>query len=732
MTDAHVGQRLPRIDAAAKVRGAADFPGDLSMPGMLHLKVLFAGRPHSRIVEIDAFAARTLPGVAAVLTAEDVPNNIYGISEYDQPVLCREVVRHVGERVALVIAESEEIAARARELIRVVYHDMPVVDTVDRALAPNAPVLHPQKGSNVMTTFRVAKGDVQAGFAAADVIVEATYEMGAQEHVYLQPDAGLAWVDEDGNVVVKTAGQWAHDDQRQIANCLDLPEDRVRVIYTYTGGAFGGREDVTVQIILALAAYHVRRPVKVVWSREETTIGHHKRHPMRIRHRWGATADGRITAQETEILADAGAYASTSEYVVASTVLVSTGPYEVANALVTAQPVYTNNLPSGAFRGFGTAQAVVAAAVHMARLADVLGMDPVEVRMRNALTEGAVTHTMAELPSGVSAVQTLEAAARRAGWQLADGEWRRPERKSEVRPGVRRGLGIVSGWKNVGYTLGYPEQSTATVELHGEAEVESAVVRLAAAEVGQGIHTAITQMAVEALGLPPDRLTLIFTDTHATESAGSVSASRMAFMAGNALIGAANAARQVWRAEERPAVATYTYRPPATTPFDPETGRASGAFAFAYLAEAAEIEVDTGTGQIRVTRMITACDVGRAINPQIVEGQLEGGTVQGIGWATTENWVSRGGQVLTPNLSTYLIPTIMDVPAEMEPLILEEHLPLGPWGATGVGELPLLGAPPAIVAAVHDATGVWIDAIPLTPERVLDALERTHEMEQPA
>lgn len=725
MSEKHVGQSIPRVDAVAKVTGEAEFPGDLSMPSMAHLKVLFARRPHARLRRIDTSRAKAVPGVLAVLTSKDVPINSFGIGEYDQPVLCDDVVRYVSDRVALVVAETEKIAAKARERINVEYEDLPVVDSPDAALLPDAPLVHVEKGSNVLASFRIRKGDVEAGFAQSEVIVDETYELGGQEHAYLQPDAGLAWVEEDGSVVVKTSGQWAHDDRRQIAHALDLPEDRVRVIYTYVGGAFGGREDISVQIFLALAALKVGRPVKTIWSREETTIGHHKRHPMRIRHRWGVASDGQLIAQKTEILADAGAYASTSAYVVASTVLLSTGPYEVPNLCVDAQAVYTNNVVTGACRGFGVPQAVFAAEAHMARLADALGMDPVELRMRNILREGSLTGTMVPVPPGLSTRETLEATALEMGWKKVSGEWRRPEViEREVRPGVARGVGIAAGWKNVGYTLGYPEQAAATVELHGEIEVEQAVVRLAASEIGQGTHTTIAQMAAEALGLPLERINFIFSDTAETESAGSTSASRMAFMAGNVLRGAAESATEAWRNGNRPAVATYIYKSPETDGFDPDTGRCKGAFAFAYLAQGVEVEVNLETGQIQVTRIVAAHNVGKAINPSVVEGQIEGGAIQAMGWATMEDFIMHEGQVLTSDLATYLIPTSVDVPPQFDSLILELPQPLGPWGATGVGEMTFLSIAPAIYEAVHDATGVWYQGIPLTPEKVLAGLRQ--------
>jgi CO/xanthine dehydrogenase Mo-binding subunit len=717
-----VGRSLPRVDALAKVRGAAEFPGDLSMPEMLHMKVLFSGRPHALIRHIETAKALASPGVVAVLTARDVPVNNYGISESDQPVLCDRVVRFEGDRVALIIAEDEKAADMGRSLVEVEYQDLPVVESVEKALADGAELVHDEKGSNLLALFRVRKGDVEAGLAGADVVLEGVYEIGGQEHAYMQPDAGLAYLDDDGNLVVKTAGQWAHDDRRQIARSLDLPEERVRVIYAYVGGAFGGREDVSVQILVALGALKTRRPVKLVWNRYETTIGHHKRHPMTIRNKWGAMRDGRIVAQEIDILADAGAYASTSAYVVNSTVLVCTGPYDVPNVKVDARAVYTNNPPSGAFRGFGVPQGVLAAETQMARLAEKLGMDPVEIRLHNFLSAGSVTHLMSEMPAGLSARETLKAAAGAIGWWNSSGRWTRPRVERQPMPKIMRGIGIAAGWKNVGYTFGYPEQATTLIELHGAADIERAVVRLPAAEVGQGIHTTIAQMASEALGVSPERIEVIYTDTSQTPSAGSVSASRMAYMAGNALRDAGRAALEAWHNEQRPAIASRTFKPPATEAMDPVTGRANGVFAFAYLAQAVEVEVDSSTGQVRVTRIVSAHDVGRAINPQIVEGQIQGGAIQALGWATMEDFIVQHGLVATPTFSTYLIPTVLDVPPDFESLVLEEPLPSGPWGATGVGEMSFLAIAPAILDAVHDATGIWFNRVPLTPERVLAGL----------
>jgi len=722
MAEKFIGQSLPRVDAYAKVTGRAGYPSDFFMDGMVYMKMLFAGRPHARIVTIDTDRARAVPGVLAVLTAGDVPVNSYGMANSDQPVLCQDVVRFAGDRVALVVAETVEIAEFARDLIYVEYEDLPLVDSPEAALAPGAPAIHPGKADNILASFRVRKGDVASGFAAAEVIVEQTYHLGAQEHAYLQPDAGLAWLDADGRLVVLSAGQWPHDDRRQIARSLDLPEEQVRVRYAAIGGAFGGREDLTVQIPLALAAYKLGRPVKTTWDRQETTIGHPKRHPMRIRHKWGATRDGRLLAQETDILADAGAYASSSDYVVATTVLLSTGPYEVPNVSIDAKAVYTNNVIGGAFRGFGAPQATFAAEAQMARLADVLQIDPIELRLRNFLKEESLTGTMSALPQGVRAIKTLEAAARRLGWEREPGLWQRPKLEQTKKSGCARGVGIASGWKTVGFTLGWPDEATATIELHGGATIERVMVRLPIAEMGQGAHTVIRQMSAEALGLPLDLIELGPVDTAEAEPAGAAAASRSVLMAGNALIGAAEAALARWLDEERPAVGTYTYHAPPTEDLDPVTGHGTGAYALAYLALGVEVEVDLESGHIFVRRLISAHDVGKAINPQLVEGQIEGGAIQGLGWATMENFVSRQGHVLTPNFTTYLIPTVLDIPPEIESIILEEQMGIGPWGATGIGEMSLLAVAPAILDAIHDATGVWLNQVPLTPERLFWSL----------
>ena len=739
-----IGQSVQRVDAFSKVTGQALYPGDISRPNMAYMKILFANRPHAIIQSIDTTAAEALPGVLAVLTAKDVPVNEYGLIMPDQPVLCgpgsskpyAERVRFVGDQVALVIAETEEIAAQARELIQVIYEDLPVVTDPIQARQPEAELLHPDRDSNIFCHYRIRKGDVDSAFAQADVIVEGEYHTPAQEHAYLQPEAGVSYFDAEGRVTVEVAGQWTHEDQEQIAHALALPLEQVRVIYPAIGGAFGGREDMSVQIVLALAALRLHergidRPVKIIWSREESIIGHHKRHPYILKTRWGASKTGKLIAAEVEVIADGGAYAYTSTKVLGNATLMCTGPYEIPNVKVDAYAVYTNNIPGGAFRGFGGPQGAFSAEMQMNRLAEKLGLDPVQTRLMNVLREGSLLSVGTPLPKGVSLPQVVAECARTSGFQeQPDSSWERPVANSGLfdptptQPHLKRGIGFACALKNVGFSYGAPENCWAIIELYGTSEIEKVVLKHAGAEVGQGSHTVFCQMAADGVGVPLDKVTLVAADTAFTLNSGSVSASRMTFMAGNAIRGAASLALERWKAEDRPAQGIFQYRPPATTPLDPETGKSEPNFAYGYVAQAVLVEVDTETGHVRLVDVVSTNDVGKAINPQLVQGQIEGGVVQAAGYAVLENFVQKGGYVQTQHLSTYLIPTVLDVPERVHSQILEYSDPRGPWGARGMAEMPFLPLAPAVVSAVHDATGVWIYEFPLTPERILHALGR--------
>jgi CO/xanthine dehydrogenase Mo-binding subunit len=714
-----IGTPVARPDARAKVTGAARYPADLVRADMLHCKAVFALRPHATIDRIDTSRALAVPGVVAVLTASDVPYNRYGLIDADQEVLCSERVRYAGDRVALVIANDPDTASRAAKLVEVAYTDLPFVGDALRALEPDAPLVHPLHGTNVLLHQKVRKGDAEGAFAEADIVLSGTFTTSWQEHAYLQPDAGIAYY-EGETLVVETAGQWLHEDRRQIAAMLQLDEAAVAIRYAKIGGAFGGREDLSVQALLALATWKTKRPTAIVWSREESIVGHHKRHPFHITTKWGAKRDGTIVAVETRTVADGGAYASTSVEVLKCATIFAQGPYRVPNVSTDGIVVYTNNVPSGAFRGFGSPQAHWAAESMIARIAHALEIDPADVRRKNLYREGDTEATGNVLPAGVSAVAVLDRCVEEARARFT------PRAERDPHGTLRRGTGIASGIKNVGYSFGFPEQSTAAVELIAGSQIERAVVRIGAADVGQGVHLILRQIVAETLALPLEAVALVSDDSAHAPNAGSASASRLTFMAGRAVHDAALAARDAWERGERPE-ATVQYRPPATTPLDLETGAGTPNYCYGYAAQAVEVEVDVTTGVTRVLKIVSVHDVGRAINRQQVEGQIEGCLAQALGYALTENFIVRDGKILTPHLSTYLLPTALDMPAEIVPVIMELADPHGPYGARGMAEMPLVPFAPAVAAAIYDATGAWVNDLPMTPERILAAITAARE-----
>lgn len=732
MQNQSVGSSYTRVDARGKVIGETPYSGDFVMPGMLHMKILFAERPHARVKDIRTEKALAAPGVAAVYTAKDVPVNEYGLQIPDQPVLCgpgaskpyTDIVRFVGDQVAVVVAETEVQAEAALKLIEVDYEDLPPLLDPLTAMRPDAPLLHPDRGdTNICVHYKIRKGNVDEGFANAYAIVEGEYQTPVQEHAYLQPEAGLSYIDEEGRIAVVCAGQWTHADRKSIAHAIDVPEEQVRVIYPAIGGAFGGREDLSVQAVLAMATMKLKKPVRIIWSRRESMIGHGKRHAAILRARWGATRDGKLIAVENEIIGDGGAYMYTSNKVLGNAAITSTGPYFVPNVKTDVYGVYTNNLPGAAFRGFGAPQALFMAESQMNKLAEKLGMDPVEFRLKNALRDGDTMGVGTPVPGPVSVVKCIEEARDAFKWKKKKN--RGPKTmdggKKNKSP-IARGRGFAAGFKNVGFSFGYQENCWAKVEIHGNGSMERVVLHHAGAEVGQGTHTVMIQMAAQVLGVPEAKIELKSSDSATQGNPGSASASRLTFMAGNSIKGAAELALEKWNAEERPAIAEFQYLAPRTTPMDKETGYSMPNFQYAYVAQGAEVEVDTETGHVRVLRITSADDVGKAINPELVIGQIEGAVVQAHGYAVLEEYKTKDGRVLTDQLSTYLIPTIWDIPEKVESVLVEVPDPNGPWGARGVGELPYLPVAPAIAAAIHDATGVWIDEFPFTPERVLRAL----------
>ncbi|MEA3326682.1 MAG: molybdopterin cofactor-binding domain-containing protein [Chloroflexota bacterium] len=731
---AYIGKSIPRVDVKAKATGESLYPGDFNQPDQVYMKILFAGRPHAVIKEIDTEAAETTEGVLAVLTAKDVPVNEYGLIIADQPVLCgpgsskpfTDRVRFVGDQVALVIAETEEIAEKACSRIKLDYEDLPVVSSIDDALSDDAVLLHPDLESNNFCHYQIRHGDVDEAFKHCDVIVEGEYKTPVQEHIYLQPEAGFAYLDAQERITVVVAGQWTHEDREQIAHALDIQEEKVRVIYPAIGGAFGGREDMSVQIVLALAVMRLHdrgidRPVKIVWSREESILGHHKRHAYRLKGKWGANKNGDILAADVKILTDGGAYIYTSTKVLANAILQCTGPYNIPNVRVDADAIYTNNIPGGAFRGFGGPQGAFEAEMQVTHLAEALGIDPVEFRMRNLMDDDSILSMNSKVPEGVTIKQVTAACAEHAGWQHNKTGWHAPS-LLEDEGVVKRGRGTACAYKNVGFSYGAPESCNARIELFGNTEIERVVLHHAGADDGQGAHSVFKQFAAEALDIPLEKIELVVSDTALTGNSGSSSASRMTFMAGNSIKGAAKLALEKWSENQRPVNAEYVYIPPATTAMDHETGECVPNFSYTYVAETVELEVDTETGEIRLLKVYCAIDVGKAVNPVQVVGQIEGAIVQAAGYVLLENFIQQDGYVKTNLMSNYLIPTVLDIPVEVESIVLEFAEPNGPYGARGIGEMPFLPLAPAIMHALHDATGVWFHEFPLTPEKVLRGL----------
>ena len=741
-----VGRSAARIDAPAKLTGQADYPGDRIGADALWAMTVFTDQPHARLVDLDFSAAQAVPGVVAVFGSADVPVNEFGLTMSDQPVfvgldhsdrspIACDVSRWEADRLALVVAESPEAARAGARAIEAGWEPLPVLADIDESLGSDT-LVHPENGepSNAYYSLRIRKGNMAQGWADADVVVESTYEFPYQEHAFLQPEAGLAYLDDEGRVTVEAAGQWTHEDQEQIARALDLPADRVRVIYPAIGGAFGGREDISIQIVLALAAVRlhergIHRPVATVWSREESIVGHGKRHRGRITARWGASRDGRITAVKSTAWLDAGAYNFTSNKVLGNCHLHQAGPYVVPNAEIDSLAVYTNATPAGAFRGFGGPQGAFAAESQINKLAEALGMDPVQIRRINTVRDGSIGITQAPMPDGVTLPEVIDRCAEAAAESgpedpIPDFS---PFPSLPAEPAaLRRGRGFACSFKNVGFSFGFPERCEAEIVLHGAEDSDEpdwAELYHAAAEVGQGAHTALVQMAAEATGLPADRIEHRFSDTATSGDAGSASASRLTWMSGSSILGAAEEAEKAWRDGQRPAAGRFRFVPPPTEVLDPSDGRGAPNFSYGYVAQSVELTVDTDTGHIRVDRVVSAHDVGKAINPQLVVGQIEGAVIQAHGYAISENLRSAGGRLQNMRLSTYLMPGIGDIPTNVDSIVLELADPLGPWGARGMAEMGMIPYAPALTAALHDATGVWFDSFPLTPDRVLAGLQ---------
>jgi CO/xanthine dehydrogenase Mo-binding subunit len=723
-----IGELVPRADAPPKVKGEFAYSSDLIAPGMLWGHTLRSPHAHARIASIDITEAVTMAGVHAVLTHEDVPGRkTYGLEFPDQPVLAIDRVLYYGEAVALVAAEHPEQARRAAERIRVSYELLEPVSEMERAT--EAPDLHPERPThghgyrdddrpNVVRHMEIRHGDPDA---KGDITVSGVYDVGIQDQAFLGPESGLAVPDGEGGVDIYVATQWLHVDRAQVAPCLGLPLEQVRIHLAGVGGAFGGREDLSMQLHGALLALHTNRPVKIVYNREESFTGHVHRHPARIWCEHRATREGRLVNVRLRILLDGGAYASSSTAVASNAASFAIGPYESPNALIESTVVYSNNPPCGAMRGFGAVQTCFASEAQMDRLADALDIDPVELRLLNALKPGDVLPTGQTITGSMPIAETIRAAAAlepppeealpRDPLRLPGGAGNTTHGE-----GVRRGIGFAVGFKNIAYSEGFDDYCAARVRLFLDGSAE---VHCAAAEVGQGVSGVILQVARTELGIDEVRLAPVETAT--VDSSGSSSASRMTWMAAGAVRDACRAALE--ERARRPGDEVDVekiYRHPRTTPLDPATGQITGErahVAFAACAMKVVAEVDVDLGLTRVVWIGAAQDVGKAVNPQQVEGQIEGGTAQGLGLALMEEIQTRDGLITNASFTDYLIPTALDMPP-VESVLIEDPEPDAPYGVKGVGEPPTVVSTAAIVSALRAATGRPLTRVPVSPDDI--------------
>jgi xanthine dehydrogenase molybdenum-binding subunit len=750
-----VNKPIARHDAAEKIAGSTRYAGDLAYPGMLHACLVRSQVPSALLTRRDASRARELPGVVAVLLGEDVPNNEVRVDVPGQTVavtplravmqiLATERVRFHGEPIAIVVAQSEDDLAEAVQAVEIEYEPLPVVSEPDEALADGAPEVH--TGGNLLAEWSIDRGDVDAAFASADVVIEGEYRTQFVDHAYLEPEAGVAWLDDDGVLNVRVATQVV-EHYRDIARMLGVPDSKVRVMAPYVGGGFGGKEDMTVEPYVALAAWLTRRPVRMQWTRNESLLARAKRHRNTLRYRTAARNDGTILAQDVEILSDAGAYAYLSALVLLYSSVHACGPYRIDNARIQAKTAYTNNPPTSAFRGFGGMQVVLGYESQIDELAKRLGMDAGEIRKRNALQRGDVLPVGQTIETEVLLAETIDAVRERAGEKPAP-------------PGPRRavGRGIASNLQSYGRLVWLNDSAAAWIGFQMDG---SLTVRCGVQDIGGGQASSLAQIASEVLGVDIDRISVHFGDSALTPIAGTTTATRQLLMSGNATYEAATMLRDqilMATAEEtgQPREALemtpeVIVGPESSTPvpealkicrrrnveiealgtfFGPKgkevTKELEGARIFpdfTFGTHLADVEVDLDTGEVKLLRYVAAHDVGRAINPLSVEGQIAGGAVQGIGQALLEEIVMQDGVNLTGGFFQYLIPTASDVP-DIEAIVLESGEGLGPFGARGIGEPPV--GPPigAIPNAIADAVGARPTRLPVTPERVLECVRR--------
>jgi CO/xanthine dehydrogenase Mo-binding subunit/aerobic-type carbon monoxide dehydrogenase small subunit (CoxS/CutS family) len=774
-----VGRALPNPDSLAKITGRAMYTDDFHFPGMLVGRTKRAGVPHARILSIDTQAAAALPGVHAVLTHADIPGRKnHGLVSVDWPALCYDKVRYAGDAVAVVAADTADIAAAALELIKVEYEELPVVSGPVEAAQPGAPIVHDERADgNLLKHIKVRKGHIEQGFAEADVIIEKTYRTPMTEQMFLEPECsigvpkgynptafggkvdpqaqrGIHFVHDKTTIYCGT--QIPYLDRDQTAAALAVPNEDVRIVSALMGGGFGGKEDIAAQIHVALLAERTGRPVKMLYTRAESLVFHPKRHATVIRIKTGAKKDGRLTAVEAELYGDGGAYASLSEKVMTRATTHASGPYNVPHVIVDCYAMYTNNTPSGAFRGFGVTQSCFAVESNMDLVAEALGMDPIELRRINALDVGGTTCTGQVMRESVGLHECIDWLEKdmRAHHEETD----RPFAWSWTEGNKRYAWGLGIGYKNTGLGGGAPDKASAIVEAWSENGEAVAEVRTSSAEMGQGLPAVLAACAAEELGLPYERVRVLLGDTDHCPDGGPTTASRQTYVSGNAARHAAQQLRQLltkvvaerlgsapdteWTCADgylqqngtRVALAEaiewaqaaghstsieYEYWAPKTQPLG--TG-GDMHVAFGFGGQAALVEVDLDTAQVKVKKVVGAHDVGRAINPLTLEGQIEGGIVMCIGNTLTEHFITQEGRPWTDVMARYKMPSIKHTP-KIVSRIVEHATTAGPYGAKGIGELSSIPTTPAITNAIYNAVGVRVYSVPVDQDSLLLAMK---------
>ncbi|CAN5265611.1 xanthine dehydrogenase family protein molybdopterin-binding subunit [soil metagenome] len=692
----YVGQNVQRKDSQAKVSGAAVYADDLKFPGMLYGRTIRSEIPAGRITGISHDLE---PDGYTVVTADDIPGrNAIELIEFDQPCLATGRVNHVAEPILLIAHADRSALWRAR---------------VDVSYEPEEPLYDPKQSGRIFKDVCITKGDLDAGFAAADVVVEGEYRTGHQEQLYIETNGVIA-VPENGGITLYGSMQCPFYVHKALQCLLDWPGERVRVVQTETGGGFGGKEDYPSMIAAhaALLALKSQRPVKLIYDRVEDMLATTKRHPAIIRHRTGVTRDGSITAMDIDILMDGGAYMTLSPVVLSRGAIHATGPYRCDNVRVAGRAVFTNTPPNGAFRGFGAPQTQFAAEVHIERVAETLRMDSVDFRRRNALRPGDTTATGQLLKDDCSALEVLERAIARSGYEIKRRQYR----------GTGRGIGLALFFHGAGFTGG------GEVRLASRAAVEltrtGARVLVGSTEIGQGTRTMHAQIVADALGLPFDAIDVSPADTAVVPDSGPTVASRTCMVVGRILQRCAEEIRDrlgdLTPAEyidsNGPLVVVKEYEGPSGIVWDDDTYRGDAYAAYAWACDVAEIEIDPDTFAVRPLHITAVQDVGKAIHPVLVAGQIEGGTAQGVGYALIEHVVMRDGAMANASLTNYTIPTTLDTPL-IDVELVERPCDYGPFGAKGVGELPIDGPAPAIVNAIRHA-GYDVRDIPVLPEHL--------------